>query len=1039
MFTTPEQIVKDLTAKKIMLQVSDGDLKLKAEKGALTPALIAIIKENKATLVDYLKELNGSFREEKSFSLPQYKRTNGEEIPLSFSQQRLWFLDKLQGGTPEYNLPIAFTVKGKLDVQIVESVLTEITRRHEILRTVYSETENGAQQVIHSDFTFSVTQHDLSHLGGEKQDSALKQLLLNDAETPFDLSSDLMMRASYVVLNQEDEYRDTDVQSVLLFNMHHIASDGWSMEVLTKEFFSLYPFFVEGKSTPLPELDIQYADYAHWQREKLQGEVLASQLNYWDKQLGNAPSVHSVPLDKPRPTIKGHTGGTVLAQLPAATAIALQALAKHYQLTPFMLLHSALALVLSRHSNSDDIVIATPVANRMQAELEPLIGFFVNTLVLRVNTQYQHLDEYLTHVRQVHLDAQANQDVPFEQLVDRLNIPRSTAHTALFQIMLTTNTNFGLTDDEAIDSLTLPGATLSPIQSSSISTKFDLDIDISLNMSGVFIRWTYDSALFTQEHIEQMTGHLGRLLTGLASQLSTIQCAPDAQVQLTNLPMLSETETEHLLYTLNSSKVDYPKDKCIHELFEQQVKLSPESIALVFEDQQLTYQALNEKANQLAHYLIEHHHITPDSLIGLCLERSIEMVIGVLGILKAGGAYVPLDPSYPQERLNYVLKDTSLNVVLMGDHTEHLFSEFTCKKVHLDTLCTLDDEVASVFSHYPKYDIEKQQLGLTSKHLSYVIYTSGSTGNPKGVLIEHANTVSMLSWAEKHYSKDELASVLASTSLNFDLSVYELFLPLSVGTKIVLVKNIMALYEHREWDVTLINTVPSAAKTLIDVHAIPRSTLVINLAGEALSANLVNSIFEQHNGVNICNLYGPSEDTTYSTYARFDKQLKTSPHIGTVISNSQAYVLDNTKSLVVSGGVGELYLGGDGLARGYLNLPQLTAERFIRNPFYDGERQNSSMRLYKTGDLVRYLPCGEFEFLGRMDDQVKIRGFRIELGEIEYQLSQLENVDSAIVVAKGSIDEQLVAYIKPTCSLHMNTLANQSTLIASIKLSLASS
>ncbi|KAF7767744.1 hypothetical protein PCIT_a3832 [Pseudoalteromonas citrea] len=923
-----------------------------------------------------------------------------DEIPLSFAQQRLWFIDQMQGSSAEYNMPAAFIVEGDLKPSLVEKTLSTIVARHEILRTVYSEKE--ALQITRKETEFKLTLADLSHLTDEAQNIALQRLIVEDVEKPFDLQSDLMIRASYVSL--------TAGKGILLFNMHHIVSDGWSIEVLTKEFYTLYKAFAEGKESPLPELEIQYKDFAYWQREWLQGDVLELQLAYWEQQLNELPSVHSLRLDLPRPEVKQYAGEKVSSNLPASTAQAISKLSQEHQLTPFMLLHSALALVLSRHSNNSDIVIGTPVANRMQEELEPLIGFFVNTLVLRIDTAHDDLSDYLSHVRQVHLDAQVNQDVPFELLVERLKVARTTAHSPLFQIMLTTSTDYGLNSEDDLASFALPSVDLRPLESDLIQAKFDLSIDMSISAKGIKLDWIYDKALFTKAHIEQLNSHLSNLLTSLAQASSVNKKVP-------MLSMLSDTEVTSLLNDFNSTQVDYPKSKCLHQIFEEQVKATPNNIALTFENQDLTYATLNDRANQLAHCIRARQDVMPDTLVGVCVDRSLEMVIAILAVLKSGGAYVPLDPEYPQERLSYMFKDAELNVLITHSSLRNMLPEFSGEMIYVDNLGGIESPVG--FAKYPAHNIRVDELGLTAAHLAYVIYTSGSTGQPKGVLIEHQNTLAMLFWAKSIYSSDVLSSVLASTSLNFDLSVYELFLPLISGTKAHIVNNVMDLHGPSELDVTLINTVPSAMQALIDNHAIPQTTQVINLAGEALSANLVNDIFAQSNDMTVYNLYGPSEDTTYSTFAQFDKAVLSAPSIGQVISNSQGYILDANKNVVPRGTAGELYLGGDGVARGYLNLPELTSERFIDNPYYDAATLNSSKRLYRTGDLVRYLSNGELEYLGRIDDQVKVRGFRIELGEIEHQLGKLKEVESALVMVKGSNlgTQQLVAYVKPVSEL----------------------
>ncbi|MDR7123183.1 hypothetical protein J2W69_004171, partial [Rheinheimera soli] len=589
-------------------------------------------------------------------------------------------------------MPVAFEIRGEFSEDILQAVLQEIVNRHEILRTVYRDTEIGAIQYIRDDVSLTIQRHDLCHFAGEMQQQALRTLMEADIQTPFDLSQDVMIRVAFVHLS-----RDVAApQGVLMFNMHHIASDGWSLEVLVREFFILYQAFSEDKASPLAALNIQYADYAHWQRNWLQGEVLEKLLSYWENQLADAPPVHGLPLDYPRPAIRQHQGAVVSGQLSSDIAIGLQRLAQRTQLTPFMLLHSALSLVLSRHSNSEDILIGTPVANRQQTELDSLIGFFVNTLVLRVNTGQERLEDYLAHVRQVHLDAQAGQDVPFEQLVERLNVPRNSALTPLFQIMLTTHTGFGQAEGV---SLTLPGVTLTPVKAPVLVSKFDLNVDISLNDEGVSLNWLYDTALFSEAHIAQLNDHVSRVLTAMS------QYDAKSLPAIVDIPMLSEQEEGYLLEILNATAMEHPTDVCIHSLFEQQVEATPDATALVFEETSLTYCELNTRANQLARYLRAEYQVGPDSLVGLCVERSVDMVVGLLGILKAGGAYVPLDPEYPASRLEYMREDAGLQVILS--------QRVVADKIAMgDSAVVLLDD--GVFDEYGTTNLSIEETGVTA-------------------------------------------------------------------------------------------------------------------------------------------------------------------------------------------------------------------------------------------------------------------------------------------------------------------------------------
>ncbi|MCF2858429.1 amino acid adenylation domain-containing protein [Pseudoalteromonas sp. SMS1] len=932
-----------------------------------------------------------------------------DHYDVSFAQQRLWFMDKLQGGTPEYNMPMAFNVPGSLDMPLLNQVFMRIIERHEILRTVYIEVEGEAKQRILdiSEVDFSIKVSDLRHLTGETKTKAVRTQVEAEAAKVFDLAHDLMLRATYL--------RTSEETGVLVFTMHHIASDGWSMEVLTKEFIALYDALGQDKAEPLPAITVQYADYAHWQRTHIEGEVLDGQLNYWQTQLADLPPVHSLPLSYPRPDTKQHAGGLLQGHLSADVGARLSAIAKQYRLTPFMLLHGIVSLLLSRHSNNADIVVGTPVANRLQDELAPLIGFFVNTLVLRVDTNHESLPSYFEHIRQVHLDAQANQDVPFEQLVERLKAPRSTAHTPLFQIMMTTNTDYGVNQRDA--AAYLSGMEITPYDADSVQEKFDLNIDISLKEEGVGIFWSYDLSLFDADAIARLNTHLCQLLTGL-SEVSDFSVAPH------QLPMISAQEHHHLVVELNDTSLDYQKHHCIHELFEQQVQVTADQTAVIYEDSYLTYRALNERANQLAHYLVETQGVQPDTLVGLCVERSLDMVVGILGILKAGCAYVPLDPSYPQSRLDYMLEDAALKTIVSHKQASGKLGRFLGEVIDLGNTALL--------KQYNSYNIAKSSIGLTSSNLAYLIYTSGSTGNPKGVMVEHHSVCNLIASQQVSYgfesNRREVGILLASYA--FDASVEQIFLMLLSGGQLVIPRKEVLLSAEGlskcifSNKVSHVDSTPSHLLSFVPKLKFENVARIVS-GGEPFIAQLMDYI-----RADVFNVYGPTEACVTSHVSRLNHA------IGKGVGNSNTFVLSDKLELVVKGAVGELYIGGAGLARGYLNRPDLTAERFIDNPYYDENNSNSSKRLYRTGDLVRYLPDNNLEFIGRVDDQVKIRGFRIELGEVESQLAAQAEVDSALVMAKelaGS--QQLVGYIKPTHELEVSSHAS---LVSDVKASLLS-
>ncbi len=953
-------------------------------------------------------------------AIPAVARPENGHIPASYAQQRIWFIDRLQGGSAEYNMPVAFNVDGKLDLKVMERALNTIISRHEVLRTVYCDADHGTEQVIRKSAEFKLEQLNVSDLDTVGQQQAIATHMGKIFETPFDLKCDLMVRAAYISTASD--------AGILLFNMHHIASDGWSMQLLIKEFVQLYQAYDQGMSNPLAPLEIQYSDYAYWQRDHLKGGVLEQQLGYWQQQLSDMPAIHSLPLDFNRSEVKQYQGENVNGHLSAEVAEKLILLAKNQGLTPFMLLHSALALLLSRHSNSQDIVIGTPVANRLQAELEPIIGFFVNTLVLRVNTRQKSLNEYFNHVKNVHLDAQSNQDVPFEQLVEHLNVPRSTAHTPLFQIMLTTQTDYGINDPGLMEDLKLGEATLTGLGSDNLVAKFDLDINIALNDEGVNISWIFDSSLFTQEHISRLNEHLCRLLEGM-SQLPQEQ----QTTELSALPILAKSEQHKLLFELNQTQANYDTQLCMHQWIEQQVAQTPDAIALSFEGRHLSYHALNQKANQLAHYLLEQHHIGPDKLVGLCLERSFEMVIGLFAILKAGGAYVPLDPDLPQERLTYMSENAHINLVLSHsacvNKLNQLSVDKSCDTVLLDEFLWQTD----IFSQYSDLNIPVHEIGLKSGDLAYMLYTSGSTGKPKGVMVSHKALVNRIDWMDKQYLAEPEDSILQKTPFSFDVSVWEFMWPLCKGAKMVIAKPqghkdpayLCKLIQDNQ--INKLHFVPSMLGVMLEYGGLSRCTSLkqVFCSGEALQVDHVEAFIANLPQSELHNLYGPTEAAIDVSHWNCLQDLGSSVPIGKPIQNIQLLILDEQQQLVPFGCTGELYIGGDGLARGYYGREDLTKERFIANPYFDKGQVNSSERLYRTGDLVRYLKNGDIEYLGRTDHQVKINGLRIELGEIEEQIKSSGLVSSALVMATNEVPVRLVAYVQKVSTHVVDQLKSQ--------------
>jgi len=976
-----ETVMNDKKIEAFLSYLSDLDINIWADgeklhcdapKGALTPELRTELAERKVYILQFLKK-----------AIPEQSIIQpipiAEEPPLSFSQQRLWFIDQLEGGkATTYNTALAMRLEGPLHRVALEQSLQEIVQRHETLHTCFSKA-NGhpiVQLLPVNNYQLSVINLPMSP--PDEQNYKAQQVINEEAQRPFDLPKGPLFRTTLLQLDVESH--------ILLFTIHHIIFDGWSIGVLLYELSTLYNAFSQDKPSPLVALPVQYTDFAYWQRQWLSGEVLQTQLSYWQQQLADAPYILEIPSDHPRPSVCNFQGSHEDFELGPELTQQLKSLSQQSGVTLFVLTLAAFAILMGRYSGQEDLLIGSGHANRNRTEIEPLIGFFVNTLALRIdlsgNPTFLAL---LERTQQVTLEGYAHQNIPFEQLVETLQPERDLTRNPLVQVSL-------ILQNAQMSSPEMTGLTISPLEIDTGTVRFDLEchlLEVSGQLRG---RCIYYKDIFEAATIVRMLGHFQILLASIATQ-------PDQPISA--LSILSDVERHQLLVEWNQTQTTYPQDKCIHQLFEAQVEKTPEAIAVVFEGQQLTYLQLNTKANQLAHHL-QTLGVKPEALVGICVERSLEMIIGLLGILKAGGAYVPLDPKYPPARLAFMLEDAQVQTLITQ---QHLLATFAKHK--LSSIVCLDTDWQEAISLQSEAN---PKIPVTPANLAYVIYTSGSTGKPKGVAIEHHSTVVMLAWAKEVFTPAQIAGVLASTSICFDLSVFEFFVPWSWGGKVILVENALHIPTlQTDSEVTLINTVPSAMNELVKTNNIPASVRVVNLAGEPLQKTLVQQIYQQETIQQVFNLYGPSEDTTYSTFALIEKDAEESPSIGRPIANTQVYVLDRNEQPVPIGIYGELYLGGEGLARGYFNRPELTANKFIPNPF----SHHLKDRLYKTGDLVRYRSDGNLEFLGRIDNQVKIRGFRIELGEIEAVLNQDSTVREAVVIAREDEpgDKRLVAYI----------------------------
>nr|VFJ54365.1 MAG: amino acid adenylation domain-containing protein [Candidatus Kentron sp. FW] len=908
---------------------------------------------------------------------------------LSFAQQRLWFLDRFEeGGTATYNMPAALRLEGALDIHALQSSLHWMVERHESLRMTFPDRDGAAYVEIlpASDFQFPI--HDLRHLSSANQQ--LQQRIDENAVRPFDLVRGPLFRAEILQLKEEDG----QALHVLLINMHHIISDAWSLGVFIREWREAYAAFAEGEPPALAPLAIQYTDYAAWQRQWLEGEVLEGQLAWWKDNLAGIPDLLALPTDYPRPARQDYRGSHYSQTLPADVMIALENFSREQGVTLFMTLLAVFDVLLARYSGQDDVCVGSGIANRTHTHTENLIGFFVNTLVLRTRLNPdQGFRELLQQVRGTCLDAYAHQDVPFEFLVEQLNPTRSTSHSPLFQASLAMQ-NF-----EQV-TFSLPGLVITGLEQAYPIAKFDLTLYVWEQDGQLHFSWEYATSLFTEQTIRRMGEHFEVLLRGIIA---------DPERPVSQLPLLTETERRRIL-KWSHTQAPYPQDQCVHELFEAQVAKTPDAVAVVFEDEENSYEELNARANRLAHRL-RALGVGPEVLVGLFVERSVEMVVGILAILKAGGAYVPLDPEYPLGRLALMAEDADLKVLLCHGQTRERLPE--CAAHILD----VDAEAAEI----ARESADDPDRITGPENLAYVIYTSGSTGKPKGVMVEHRNLCHS-TWArEKYYESTGLEAFLLLSPVAFDSSVAGIFWSLTRGATLVLsekqldVSVLTRVVAKRH--VTHLLCVPVLYHALLSQpeHSRLENLKVAIIAGESGSQNLLSQHYATLPDTTLFNEYGPTEGTVWSSAYRFETPRDKLSCIGKPITNARVYILDSEFQPLPIGVPGELCIGGAGVARGYLDRPELTAERFVPDPFSDEPvGDGAGARLYRTGDSCRWLPDGNIEFLGRIDTQVKIRGFRIEPGEIEAMLTQHERVQEAAVIASEELeDKRLLAYFVP--------------------------
>jgi amino acid adenylation domain-containing protein len=910
------------------------------------------------------------------------------KLPLSFAQQRLWFLDQLEPGSDFYNLHSAVRLSGKFNVSVFEEALSEIVRRHEILRTTFASVGGEPVQVISSPAPLRIPVAELDGLGEAEREEEVKRLINEEAQKPFDLNQGPLLRIKLLKLTEDDH--------IVLLTMHHIISDGWSMGVLFGEIAALYQAYEKGEKSPLDELPAQYADFAVWQREWLRGEALEANLSYWRGQLGGELPSLELPIDRPRPPVQTYKGAVCGVALPDELSEGLRVLSQRHGCTLYMTLLAAFQTLLYRHSGQEDIIVGSPIAGRNRAELEPLIGFFINTLVLRTDLSGEPtFVELMKRVRETTLAAYTHQDVPFEKLVEELHPERDMSRSPLFQV------DFTFQHFAPVNVKDFADVRMTPLNSEGRTAKFDLTLSLAESGKRVFGTLEYNTDLFDASTVERLISHFEQLLSS---------CVENSQERVNRLRMLSEAEHRQLLIEWSAAEVVKPREACVQQLFEEQAERTPDAPALSFEGQQLSYGELNARANQLAHYL-RTIGVGAEVPVGICVERSVEMIVGLLAILKAGGAYVPLDPAYPRERLSFMLDDAGVAVLLTQ---QHLLERLPTHWAY--TVCVDADweTIAGAPNENPARNVLPESL-------AYIIYTSGSTGTPKGVSVSH-RAITTLAASRDFARLDSTDVLLQLAPLAFDASTFEIWGALLNGARLVVFPPVPptldALGETlRRQRITTLWLTAGLFHLMVDERPDDLAAVRQMLAGgDVLSVSHVRKFLERAGGVNagavLVNGYGPTECTTFASCNRVSSADElagaASVAIGRPVAGREVFVLDASMEPVPAGVQGELYIGGAGLGRGYVGRAALTAEKFVPHPFGAGGE-----RLYRTGDTVRWRVDGELEFVGRVDGQVKLRGYRVELGEIESVLMEHGEVREAVVVVRADEggDKRLVAYL----------------------------
>jgi amino acid adenylation domain-containing protein len=935
-------------------------------------------------LSKYLDSIKQDDANKNNYDIQVYPRT--QDLELSFSQERLWFLDQLEQFSGAYNISSAMKLEGNISVPILEKSLNEIIKRHEVLRTTFITKNNKPIQIVHNELLLSIPVIVLTKMNKEEQEKQIKQIIHEETSYHFDLSTGPLLRVIVVNLNE--------TQNILIITMHHIIVDGWSLGLLIKELSIIYNAFLKNKPSPLCDLPVQYADYAIWQRGWIKGEISEKQMNYWKEKLTGSPTVIELPLDKTRLKIQGYKGKREIFKIEKWKTEKIKQLSNTNNVTLFMTLLTIFKILLYRYSNQTDIVVGTPVANRKHSKIESLVGFFVNTLVLRTEVSGEiSFKELVERVKKTTIEAYNNQDMPFEQIVEKVQPERSLSYSPLFQVMF-------ILQNQRMEEFSLEGIEISQLESEHITSKFDITLTFSETEKGLIGNLEYNTDIFEESTIKRIMKHYERILESVINK-------PEERID--QIKLLSKEEEEEIIGKQSGETVEYPKDKCIHNMFEEQVERTPDRIAVEYKEEKLTYKELNERSNQLAHYLQE-NGVGPDVAVGLYTERSLEMVIGLLGILKAGGAYVPLDINNPKQRIDYMIENAKISVLLTQ---KKLINNLSITNISTTCIDSDWDKISKNLS------ISNPRSNVNPDNLLYIIFTSGSTGSPKAAGVYHKGFVNLMYWFINEYKLSENDEVLLITSLSFDLTQKNIFGPLMTGGILNLCGSELFDPEYilntlSENKITWLNCTPSMFYTIIDqkenAYIRLNSLRYIFLGGEAVSIPKMKKwIQSPYFKTKIINLYGPTETTSVCSHYNVDnpqKYLEKNLPIGQPINNARIMIIDKNHNFLPIGIPGELCIAGEGVGAGYLNDEKQKKEKFVVI--------NNNIKIYKSGDLARLLPDGNIEFLGRLDHQVKIRGFRIELEEIDFVIKESQNIKNAVTIVYDHKDQKyLISYVVP--------------------------